>query len=285
MWYYRFNDQPTGPVNEETIGSLIDDKAIQSETLVWREGMPGWLLASATELAGLFKDLPAKVPALPQSAAGERKSNRPVYIAWMATNAFIPLLLIAGCFSNLLNEWVAQKGVMVASITLSGLLILPAAISLVLELVVLYRNWCIIQDGHASTTPGRAVWFQFIPLYNLYWMFKAYWGLARDNNRYIERYFSSIPELGVRRSKPGLALTSIIFNLAGSILMSFIAGIVFLVAVSASITSESTMQIQTASQIIAYMGLGYGLIDWLLITLMVIDLYRSGDSILKAEQI
>ena len=46
MWYYRFNDQPTGPVNEESIGSLIDDKLIQPETLVWREGMSGWLPAS-----------------------------------------------------------------------------------------------------------------------------------------------------------------------------------------------------------------------------------------------
>lgn len=284
MWYYRFNDQPTGPVNEETIDSLIDDKSIQPETLVWREGMPGWLPASATDLVCLLKDLPAEIPPLPQSAAEKRKSNRPVYIAWLATNAFIPLLLIVSCFSNFLVEWVAQKGLMVAYITLLGLLTLPAVASLVLELVVLYRNWCIIQDGRASTTPGRVVWFQFIPLFNLYWMFKAYWGLARDNNRFIERYFSSRPELQVRRSKPGLALASIIFNLVGSILVGFIAWIVLLVAAYESISSHGGTQFQSASQIIVYMEMGFGLIDWLLMTLMVIDLYRSGDSILQAEQ-
>ena len=49
----------------------------------------------------------------------------------------------------------------------------------------IYRMWAAIQDGPARTTPGRAVGFLFIPLFNLYWIFVAYWGWAKDFNRYV----------------------------------------------------------------------------------------------------
>ena len=53
--------------------------------------------------------------------------------------------------------------------------------------VLLYRAWCAIQDGHARATPARAVGFLFIPIYNLYWIFQAVWGFARDYNALVER--------------------------------------------------------------------------------------------------
>src|SRR5215472_4189380 len=42
-------------------------------------------------------------------------------------------------------------------------------------LVLIYQMWQSIQDGHARTTPGKAVGFLFIPFFNLYWMFQAVW--------------------------------------------------------------------------------------------------------------
>lgn len=58
-------------------------------------------------------------------------------------------------------------------------------ISAIFGYVLLYKAWQAIQDGQPRTTPGKAVGFLFIPLYNLYWIFVAYWGWAKDCNAYI----------------------------------------------------------------------------------------------------
>lgn len=65
----------------------------------------------------------------------------------------------------------------------------------IVGLVLLYKVWAAIQDGHASTTPGKAVGFLFIPFFQLYWVFRAYWGYAKDYNFYIDRHNISTSRL------------------------------------------------------------------------------------------
>ncbi len=50
--------------------------------------------------------------------------------------------------------------------------------------ILLHKLWTAIQDGPARTTPGKAVGFMFIPFFNFYWIFQAYWGWAIDYNEY-----------------------------------------------------------------------------------------------------
>jgi hypothetical protein len=75
-------------------------------------------------------------------------------------------------------------------------------------LVLLYKGWTAINDGQARTTPGMAVGFMFIPLFNLYWMFMAIYGWAQDYNKYIARY-----QLQVQPMPEGLFLMMPIFQL------------------------------------------------------------------------
>jgi ABC-2 type transport system permease protein len=56
------------------------------------------------------------------------------------------------------------------------------------SLVLWYLAWSSIQDGKARTTPGRAVGFTFIPVFNFYWIFQAIWGFAKDYNAFIRRH-------------------------------------------------------------------------------------------------
>jgi hypothetical protein len=60
--------------------------------------------------------------------------------------------------------------------------------SVIVWLVLMYRMWAAIQDGHARTTPAKAVGLLFIPVYNVYWTLQVLWGFARDYNRYLERH-------------------------------------------------------------------------------------------------
>jgi hypothetical protein len=82
----------------------------------------------------------------------------------------------------------------------------------VVMMVLVYRMWSAIQDGHARTTPGKALGFMFIPVFNLYWAFQVFWGFAKDYNRYIERH-----RLQARRLPAGLFLAYVILCLVGVI--------------------------------------------------------------------
>ena len=55
--------------------------------------------------------------------------------------------------------------------------------AVVFFLIMLWQAWAAVQAFDAKTTPGRAVGFLFIPFYNFYWVFVAYWELARTLDR------------------------------------------------------------------------------------------------------
>jgi hypothetical protein len=60
-------------------------------------------------------------------------------------------------------------------------------ISLLFVLSLYYKAWLAIQDGYARTTPGRAVGYSFIPIFNVYWAFVVMVGFVADYNSFIER--------------------------------------------------------------------------------------------------
>jgi hypothetical protein len=63
-------------------------------------------------------------------------------------------------------------------------------IRLLIAFVKFLNNcWETIQDdGFAMTTPQKATGFLFIPIFNLYWVFVAYYGLSKQINEYIDRH-------------------------------------------------------------------------------------------------
>ncbi len=60
--------------------------------------------------------------------------------------------------------------------------------SAVVSWMFIYKAWALIQDGHARASPCKALGFLFIPFFNLYWVFEAYWGFAKDYNDYVARH-------------------------------------------------------------------------------------------------
>lgn len=76
--------------------------------------------------------------------------------------------------------------------------------------ILLYKAWKAIQDGRPRTTPGKAVGYLFIPFFNIYWMFIAYWGWAKDFNSYIAARGLGLPKVSEKLflSLPILVLCS-----------------------------------------------------------------------------
>ncbi len=97
---------------------------------------------------------------------------------------------------------------------------------MVFAMILLYRYWKIMQPYSKRTTPGKAVGFLFIPFFNLYWMFVAYHGLAKD----IDTYLDQNRESKAPRPSTGLVLATVIMMLLSMVpYLGNLAGIALLV--------------------------------------------------------
>jgi len=92
--------------------------------------------------------------------------------------------------------------------------LVPGILAVLVLCVLLYKMWDAIQDGDVRTTPPEAVGFMFIPLFNLYWVFQAFWGWTKDFNSFVEERAIRAP-----RMPKGLALTISIITLLSAALL------------------------------------------------------------------
>lgn len=200
MWHYAIGTERRGPVSQTEIEALLRSGAIDRSTLVWREGMAQWTALAQTELAALAS---VQVPPPPP---GGRAGGVPTPVAYSGTAPYTPQQF-EGTFKLWL--WFAIGANVLALTIILALLAVPVMIAgIVFEMILLYRMWDLIQDGHARTTPGKAVGFLFIPLFNFYWVFVSIYGLSCDLNAHAAR--SGIP---APRASEGLGLAVAIMRI------------------------------------------------------------------------
>jgi len=87
---------------------------------------------------------------------------------------------------------------------------LIAIYAFVVLAILIYKMWKALPAGVARTTPGKAVGFLFIPLFNFYWWFPALWGWAQDWNSYAAKSEGKLP-----RISEGLPLSIAVFGAIG----------------------------------------------------------------------
>lgn len=75
--------------------------------------------------------------------------------------------------------------------------------------ILIYRYWAVMQPYTKRTTPGKAVGFLFIPLFQFYWAFVAYHGLAKDIDAYLDKNRDSTAP----RPSTGFVLATMIIGL------------------------------------------------------------------------
>src|ERR1700730_857485 len=79
-WYYVANGTRQGPTTATAIGELLKKKEIETDTQVWRKGMPEWKSLRESDLADLVA---AEPPAISRQYVGN---------GYVWTLAFLPLL-------------------------------------------------------------------------------------------------------------------------------------------------------------------------------------------------
>jgi hypothetical protein len=103
-----------------------------------------------------------------------------------------------------------------ANETMFSLAALFIAIAIINALVFHYKAWRAIPAGATDVTPAKAVWFLFIPLFNLYWLFRSIYGFAYEFNDLVTRH-----ELPVKKLPAVLYLLQCILILVLSVLVRF----------------------------------------------------------------
>jgi hypothetical protein len=121
-----------------------------------------------------------------------KKLSKDLYVhSWVGAVILAVFLQIFGIF--LIENSVAPR----VGILLRLLGSILSIYAVVISCVLYYKMWTAIQDGHASISPGKAVGFLFIPLFNIYWAFCMFVGFAEDYNAFIERHSIDVKKLPV----------------------------------------------------------------------------------------
>jgi hypothetical protein len=287
MWYYEKDEQQIGPVNSEIIEQLLRNGSINELTPVWRDGLSEWKHLDETDLIWLLRDL--NPPTLPTALNINDLPSRRVKLSSLKSlfHWWIALYYV-GFFVLGVNAifWIpgfslSQTKIIILfiSVFVYGALMNSAAI---LQYIMHYKFWQIVQDGFASTTPGKAIGFLFIPYFNFYWIFRSIYGLAIDLNRYIDRHFAQPVLSGVRKAKPYLSM----FNLILTFGIFIVPAIIFPKIMPTEIHNLADKNIQPENFIALVLVL------FLIITVPVIilniltffDFYKTTESILQVEE-
>jgi hypothetical protein len=133
--------------------------------------------------------------------------------SYLSKKFFLTALVICGLVNIIGSVVLLAAPPKEILIPVLALMAVAVVLATVLGCIIFHRTWAAIQDGHARTTPGKAVGFLFIPLFNLYWIFQALPGFAKDYNRFIARHDLGAPAL----SEP-FFLTATILTLSNIII-------------------------------------------------------------------
>ena len=122
-----------------------------------------------------------------ESAAAEEKgglkrSLKMLYVyCWAGIRIAGGLVCVLGLFL------VTKREVDFALIAIFAVGDILLVCSVLIELGLIYKMWGAIQAGRVSVSPGKAVGFLFIPVFNIYWALYMLVGFAEDCNSLIIR--------------------------------------------------------------------------------------------------
>lgn len=196
QWHYLdAQNQQQGPVTGTQLQALTAQGQVLQTTQVWTDGLEAWIPASQVE--GLFAAAPTEQAAVEPAYTAPTTDPTP-------TGGEYPATIVTGAsFGKLIGLFAGAAGFIgIGLLVISGqennlviagtsLCIIGCIILLILSIlpyIYLYKAWKCLQPGGATVTPGKAVGFMFIPLFNYYWIFVALGGLPRQWNEIVSRY-------------------------------------------------------------------------------------------------
>lgn len=217
QWFVSVEGQQHGPYTGEQLVEFTQTGNITRESMVWTEGMAEWL--PAAQIEGLF---PAPAPVQIQTTTAASNFMRPGQATGQLSSLLSgqstvqanpgafphPQIQAAsfGLYCWFVGIGLAMPGLLIFLISLTGdraevPIALPliliglwviggicSVIGAILGYMILHRAWKCLSYAGATVTPGSAVGFMFIPFFNLYWIFRAFAGFAKEWNLITSAY-------------------------------------------------------------------------------------------------
>src|SRR5688572_3268734 len=88
------------------------------------------------------------------------------------TPLYLLVIIVGTGLSALLTVWGLTSRAAKELLAFSWL---PLPLVIAAICVLLYKSWAAIRDGEARTSPAAAVGLSFVPFFNLYWIFQAWY--------------------------------------------------------------------------------------------------------------
>lgn len=149
------------------------------------QGMPPQMMPN-TGMPAPYGNVPNPAPwpntmpplDLPQPSSGLAIST--VVLGMLAWLVSIPAYVLI--IATAANQYIGRDGEEALSVFI-GITLLLTIPTLITFYIWLYKTWKAIPAPHRSTTPGKAVGFLFIPVFQYYWIFRAIPGLSNSIQR------------------------------------------------------------------------------------------------------
>ena len=114
----------------------------------------------------------------PQSG-GTTLSKTVFVYCWMAVRIIAGIL---GAVGLILAVQKGAKSTLIATFAAADVFLVC---SVAIELMLFYKMWAAIKDSQPSISPGMAVGFLFIPVFNIYWALLMLPGFTEDYNSFV----------------------------------------------------------------------------------------------------
>jgi predicted Zn finger-like uncharacterized protein len=143
-------------------------------------------LASSGQAAETVEEKPKIISANSAVSAVESVSrtalSKTVFVyCWMAVRVIAGIL---GALGLVLAIQKGAKSTLIATFAAADVFLVCSA---AIELMLFYKMWAAIKDSQVSISPGRAVGFLFIPVFNIYWALLMLTGFTEDYNSFVIR--------------------------------------------------------------------------------------------------
>ena len=112
-------------------------------------------------------------------------------------------------------------------------------VSSILQFLAIYRAWAILRPGGGTVSPGAAVGFLFIPIFNSIWIIIILCKLPNEWNTIVSRYNNTVE---APRMSLGIAICAFLVPIIGQILwmLNVSKGINFMSSARFRSTSQQT---------------------------------------------
>lgn len=120
-----------------------------------------------------------------------------IYLASFTVFLFALFFLLAGLLIQIDGVLMRfDDNVMVIALVVAGLAYFQfLVIATIYNFAILAKMWGSIQDGATPISVGKAIGFLFIPIFSVYWIFRAWGSFPTEYNNYLDRNGLNAPKL------------------------------------------------------------------------------------------